>query len=122
MGLVCREEASAAAVLQYEEAQRHKHSSGRRDYKPLAITASQQVCVCLSSSLCMFYDSGDAHLISIMCLGGCSDDDDEASCGDEHFTLQSPGRPSSIDTTTAESWTQAETSDTLRRLMSGSKL
>ncbi|KTF94919.1 hypothetical protein cypCar_00005925 [Cyprinus carpio] len=39
---VCREEASAAAVSQYEAAQRHKHSSGRRDYKPLAITASQQ--------------------------------------------------------------------------------
>ncbi|XP_073704412.1 centrosome and spindle pole-associated protein 1 isoform X2 [Garra rufa] len=55
--------------------------------------------------------------------GGCSDDDDdEASRGDEHFTLQSPGRPSSIDTATTEPWIRAESSDTLRRLMSGSEL
>ncbi|XP_016108068.1 centrosome and spindle pole associated protein 1-like [Sinocyclocheilus grahami] len=54
--------------------------------------------------------------------GVCSDDDDEASRGDEHFTLQSPGRPSSIDTATTEPWIRAETSDTLRRLMSGSEL
>ncbi|KAI2667804.1 Centrosome and spindle pole-associated protein 1 [Labeo rohita] len=54
--------------------------------------------------------------------GGCSDDDDEACHGDEHFTLQSPGRPSSIDTATTEPWIRAESSDTLRRLMSGSEL
>ncbi|XP_043076914.1 centrosome and spindle pole-associated protein 1 isoform X2 [Puntigrus tetrazona] len=58
--------------------------------------------------------------------GGCSDDDDddddEASRGDEHFALQSPGRPSSIDTATTEPWVRAESSDTLRRLMSGSEL
>lgn len=70
----------------------------------------------------MFYDSGDAQLISIMCLGDCSDDDDEASRGDEHFALQSPGRPSSIDIATTEPWIRAESSDTLRRLMSASKL
>ncbi len=80
------------------------------------------VCVCVCFSLCMFYDSGDAQLISIMCLGGCSDDDDEASRGDEHFALQSPGRPSSIDTATTEPWIRAESSDTLRRLMSASEL
>uniref|UniRef100_A0A9J7ZFJ9 Centrosome and spindle pole associated protein 1b n=1 Tax=Cyprinus carpio carpio TaxID=630221 RepID=A0A9J7ZFJ9_CYPCA len=54
--------------------------------------------------------------------GGCSDDDDEANRGDEHFTLQSPGRPSSFDTATTEPWIRAESSDTLRRLMSASEL
>ncbi|XP_058650413.1 centrosome and spindle pole-associated protein 1 isoform X1 [Onychostoma macrolepis] len=54
--------------------------------------------------------------------GDCSDDNDEASRGDEHFSLQSPGRPSSIDTATTEPWIRAESSDTLRRLMSASEL
>ncbi|XP_016303835.1 centrosome and spindle pole-associated protein 1 isoform X2 [Sinocyclocheilus anshuiensis] len=53
---------------------------------------------------------------------GDSDDDDEANGGEEHFTLQSPGRPSSIDTATTEPWIRAESSDTLRRLMSASEL
>ncbi|XP_052403540.1 centrosome and spindle pole-associated protein 1 isoform X4 [Carassius gibelio] len=54
--------------------------------------------------------------------GGCLDDDEEANRGDGHFTLQSPGRPSSIDTATTEPWIRAESSDTLRRLMSASEL
>ncbi|XDV27834.1 hypothetical protein PO909_031310 [Leuciscus waleckii] len=57
--------------------------------------------------------------------GGCSDDDDdedEAGRRDERFTLTSPGWPSSIDTATTEPWIRAESSDTLRRLMSGSEL
>ncbi|XP_051552780.1 centrosome and spindle pole-associated protein 1 isoform X2 [Myxocyprinus asiaticus] len=52
--------------------------------------------------------------------GGCFDDED--GHGDEHFNLQSPARPSSIDTATTEPWIRAESSDTLRRLMSGSEL
>ncbi len=119
MCLVCREEASAAAVLQYEEAQRHKHS---QDEETSSLRPIQHHSWCVCFSLCMFYDSGDAQIISIMCLGGCSDDDDEASRGDEHFALQSPGRPSSIDTATTEPWIRAESSDTLRRLMSASEL
>lgn len=58
----------------------------------------------------------------MMCLGGCSDDEDEAGRRDERFTLTSPGWPSSIYTATTEPWIRAESSDTLRRLMSGSEL
>ncbi|XP_067308605.1 centrosome and spindle pole associated protein 1 isoform X2 [Pseudorasbora parva] len=54
--------------------------------------------------------------------GGFFDDEDEAGHRDERFTLPSPGRPSSIDTATTEPWVRAESSDTLRRLMSGSEL
>ncbi len=119
--LVCREEASAAAVLQYEEAQRHKHSQNE-ETSSLRPTQHHSGCVCVCFSLCMFYNSGDAQFISIMCLGGCSDDDDEASRGDEHFALRSPGRLSSVDTATTEPWIRADSSDTLRRLMSASEL
>lgn len=56
--------------------------------------------------------------------GGCSDEDDEAEVVGRggRFILPSPGRPSSIDTATTERWVRAESSDTLRRLMSGSEL
>ncbi|XP_039510474.1 centrosome and spindle pole-associated protein 1 isoform X2 [Pimephales promelas] len=57
--------------------------------------------------------------------GGCSDDEDdedEAGRRDERFTLTSPGWPSYIDPATTEPWIRAESSDTLRRLMSGSEL
>lgn len=61
----------------------------------------------------------------MMCLGGCSDDDaedeDEDGRRDERFTLPSPGRPSSIDIAATDPWIRAESSDTLRRLMSGSE-
>ncbi|KAI7809831.1 putative centrosome and spindle pole-associated protein 1, partial [Triplophysa rosa] len=54
--------------------------------------------------------------------GCCSDEEkDEAGQCDKRFDLQCPGRPSSIDTLT-ERWVRAESSDTLRRLMSGSEL
>ncbi|XP_056335484.1 centrosome and spindle pole-associated protein 1 isoform X3 [Danio aesculapii] len=56
--------------------------------------------------------------------GGCSDEDDETEAVGRggRFILPSPGRPSSIDTATTEPWVRAESSDTLRRLMSGSEL
>lgn len=57
----------------------------------------------------------------MMCLGGCSDDEEEDGRRDERFTLPSPGRPSSIDTAATEPWIRAESSDTLMRLMSGSE-
>lgn len=58
-----------------------------------------------------------------MFLGCCSDEEkDEAGQRDKRFNLQCPGRPSSIETPTTERWVRAESSDTLRRLMSGSEL
>lgn len=58
-----------------------------------------------------------------MFLGCCSDEEkDEAGQRDKRFNLQCPGRPISIETPTTERWVRAESSDTLRRLMSGSEL
>ncbi|XP_065122780.1 centrosome and spindle pole associated protein 1 isoform X1 [Paramisgurnus dabryanus] len=50
---------------------------------------------------------------------GSDEDKDEVGQRDERFNLRCPGRPGSIDT---EPWVRAESSDTLRRLMSGSEL